>query len=286
MKTNKFFFFIFTALFFTFTACVKDKDKNAEYKTTESYDLKNIAYGSHNQQKMDIYLPKNRNEETKVFVLIHGGGWNAGNKSDFTYMMDNLKGIYPDYAIINLNYRLGSVGSPGYNKQIIDIEKALNHIQGPKYNVSDQYFLIGASAGAHLALLYGYAFDPELQVKGICNLVGPTDLTDPEYTENQILQYGFTNRVGPYTYAQNPSLFEEVSPVTHVSANSPATISFYGGEDPLIPSTQMGLLHNKLDIHNVYNEATMYPGEGHVGWSQFNSTDFALKLFAFINSRF
>src|SRR5690606_5572061 len=92
----------------------------------------------------------------------------------------------PNYGIVNLNYRLGSVSSPGYPKQIHDIEEALRHIQQPEYGLSAQYFLFGSSAGGHLAMLYSYAFDPAHTVKGICNTVGPADLTDPAYTGNNL----------------------------------------------------------------------------------------------------
>src|SRR5688500_1855488 len=59
----------------------------------------NVSYGSHSLQKMDIYLPANRNTtNTKVMVLIHGGGWNAGDKTELTTYVDSLQRRLPDYA--------------------------------------------------------------------------------------------------------------------------------------------------------------------------------------------
>jgi len=284
---NKLLYFALIFVVFTFTSC--KKDENVEYDINKSYSLTNISYGSHGKQKMDIYLPEGRSaESTEVFVLIHGGGWHAGSKNDMTASFDNLKEIYPDYAIINMNYRLGTVSSPGYDKQIKDIKKALEHFQDPKYNVSDEYFLIGASAGAHLALLYGYGFDTHNNVKGICNIVGPSDITDPAFLDGNepYLEYAFATLVGPYTYQQKPELYEEASPVTYISSTSPPTISFYGDADPLIPNSQMTLLHDKLNLYGVDNQATMYAGEGHGNWSYANNLNFILKLYDFINTRF
>ncbi len=292
MKFNKIIaLFLFPALLIASSSCKKDKkDKEEEetpYKTEQAYTLADVSYGNDSQQKMDIYLPANRSASTtKVFVLIHGGGWHAGDKSDFASFFNTLKVYYPNHAIININYRLASVASPGYPKQINDIQAALEHIRLPKYELSSQYFLLGASAGGHLAMLYGYAFDPNHTVKGICNTVGPTDFRDPSYTENILFQYGLTSLVGPYTYAQNPDLYAEVSPAVHVSATSPKTISFFGDSDELIPSTQLGLLHNRLDSVGVYNEATLYAGEGHGGWNQANSADYFTKLANFVNTHF
>jgi acetyl esterase/lipase len=271
------------------TACKKDKKEETEevYKTSQSYTLSDIAYGSNSEQDMDIYLPANRStSSTKVFVLIHGGGWSAGDKADFDYMFTSLKTYYPNHAIININYRLGTSSSPGYPKQINDIQAALNHIQLAKYEVSTQYFLIGASAGGHLSLLYGYAFDANQYVKGICNVVGPTDFTDPSYTDNALYQYALTSFVGSETYTQNPQLHAEVSPALRVTTSSPKTISFYGDQDPLIPSTQMGRLHDELNAKGIINQATMYPGEGHGNWNQAHSNDYVTKLVNFINQYF
>ena len=181
---------------------------------------------------------------------------------------------------------MGTASSPGYPKQINDIQSALTHIELAKYGVSKQYFLFGASAGGHLSLLYGYAFDPNRYVKAICNTVGPVDFTDPAYTDNILFQYGLSSLVGPQTYAQNPQIYQEVSPSFKVTALSPKTISFYGDADPLIPSTQMNLLHDKLDSAGILNQKTMYAGEGHGGWNQANSTDYLVKLVNFINLHF
>lgn len=277
-------------LFIIASSCKKKKNEDEEgitYNTNQAYTLSDISYGTDNRHKMDIYLPANRSAAvTKVFVLIHGGGWSAGDKSDFQYLFNNLKQIYPNHAIISLNYRLGTSSSPGYPKQLNDIQLALDHIQLPKYELAKEYFFIGGSAGGHLSLLFGYTRNQNNYIKGICNTVGPTDFTDPAYTDNALYQYALASFLGPVTYAQNPGLYAETSPAKNVTATSPKTISFFGDSDPLIPSSQMALLHDELTAKGVYNEATMYAGEGHGGWNQTNSTDYALKLANFINQHF
>ncbi len=50
---------------------------------TEKTEL-NVSYGTDASQKMDIYLPPGRTTAaTKAIILIHGGGWSSGDKSDF-----------------------------------------------------------------------------------------------------------------------------------------------------------------------------------------------------------
>jgi len=275
------------------SSCKKDEPETEmpepTYETNQSYTLSDVSYGNDAQQTMDVYLPAGRNSsQTKVFVLIHGGGWSSGDKADYTEFFNSLKGLYPTYAIININYRLATSSSPGYPKQINDIEAALAHAQQAKYNLSAQYMLFGASAGGHLSMLYAYAFDTNHQVKAICNTVGPADLTDTAYTNNILLMAVIGGLVGDavYNYQANESLFIEVSPAKRVTSSSPPTISFYGDADPLVPSSQMPLLHDALDANSVYNEDIMYQGAGHGTWNNEQMQDYVLRIMNFINLHF
>lgn len=275
---------IFLVVVLLFVGSCKKKNTQTEYDVTKAHTLTNISYGTDGQQKMDVYLPANRSAaSTKVFVLIHGGAWSAGDKNDLTSFFNNLKSLYPNHAIININYRLASENSPAYTKQIDDIQKALDEInQTSVYNVSDDYMMIGMSAGAHLSLLYAYAFDPDHHVKGVINTVGPVDFMDPNYMNNPLYWGFYTTLMG-----SNPTtaLIQEVSPAYQVSATSPPTISFYGNNDPLIPSTQMNLLHSRLNNAGVYNQSTMY-NAGHGDWNSVDAVDYVNKMMTFINAYF
>lgn len=283
-------FVFYTTFIFllSFTGCIKENLNNEpEFDPAKTFTLNNVSYGNDPQQKIDIYLPANRSSNsTKVFILIHGGGWVGGDKADFNDLFNTFKSSYPNHAIVNINYRLGTLASPGYPKQINDIQSVIDHIQLNKYDLSSDYFLFGASAGGHLSMLYAYAFDPAHHVKGICNIVGPTDLTDTSYTNHVEYNFVLGGLVGNYTYSQNPAIYAEVSPAKKVTPFSPKTISFYGSLDPLIPVTQMTLLQNALDANGVYSEATMYQGDGHGNWSPANAQDCLLKILNFIEQHF
>ncbi|MFT4152730.1 prolyl oligopeptidase family serine peptidase [Parafilimonas sp.] len=290
---NKFYIGLAAAIIgCTAISCKKEDNNNTEtnYDVTQAYNLTDIAYGSDAQQKMDVYLPANRTSaSTKVFVMIHGGGWSAGDKSDYTSNMTSLKAYYPDHAIININYRLGTQESPGYPKQINDIQAALDEIQKDKYNVSKQYLLYGGSAGGHLSLLYAYAFDSSHYVKGVINTVGPADLTDSSFTGNLILMGVIGGLVGNaiYNYQANQALFIEVSPAKQVTSLSPPTLSFYGDQDPLVPVTQMPLLRAALEDKTVWHYDTIYPGGGHGVWaSEAQNQDYSNRTIEFINQFF
>ena len=235
---------------------------------------------------MDIYLPAGRNSSTKAIILVHGGGWTSGSKADFNYFIPVLKSQFPEHAIVNINYRLATLESPGFPKQIEDIQTLVAHLKTADYSISSDYAFIGASAGAHLSMLYSYHYDDADDVKAVCSIVGPTDFTDPAYTENPLFQNGLTYLVGNYSFEQNPEVFIEVSPAAHVSAESPPTIMFYGGQDPLIPATQSQILRDKLDDFGVYNEWYLYAQGGHGDWDAATMLDFTGKLITFLQVKF
>src|SRR5665647_1775326 len=83
------------------SSCRKEPSAN------EEQIIRDLSYGESAQQKMDIYLPDNRSPAaTKTIVVIHGGGWVEGDKSEMNPYVDTLRKLIPGYAIVNLNYRL------------------------------------------------------------------------------------------------------------------------------------------------------------------------------------
>ena len=152
----------------------------------------NVSYGDNPQQKYDLYLPEGRSsEKTKIIILIHGGGWIDGDKEDMNEYIPILKEKHPNHAIVNINYVLAAPPStPAFPNQFLDVGKVINKLtqESEELELLPEFGLIGASAGAHIALQYDYVYDTDDKVKMICDIVGPTDFTDPFYTENPNFQ--------------------------------------------------------------------------------------------------
>ena len=263
------------------TSCKKEKLPSVIPAQT----IKNISYGSDALQKMDVYLPAGRSVlTTKVIVLIHGGAWSSGDKADFDAYVDTLKRRIPDYAILNINYRLGTGTSNFFPSQENDVKAALEFIvnKSAEYYVSQKIVLLGASAGGHLALLQGYKYASLVQVKAIVDFFGPTDMTDlynnpasPAIPSSSIaLIVGTTPTI-------NPTLYQQSSPITFVSTTSPPTIILQGGLDQLVSPSQSVALRNKLQTMGVVNQYVYYPLENH-GWTGSNLTDSFNKIEAFL----
>jgi dipeptidyl aminopeptidase/acylaminoacyl peptidase len=88
-----------------------------------------------------------------------------------------------------------------------------------------------------------------------------------------------------YGVDASTAYLEEVSPYHQVTASAPPTILFYGGLDPLVPTTQGTDLRDKLQTLGVTHEFTLYPNAGH-GWIGLDLLDTSLKLKAFIETHF
>jgi acetyl esterase/lipase len=245
----------------------------------------NVSYGKHAQQKLDYYLPANRNSnDTKVLVLIHGGGWVGGDKRDFNTTVDSLKNELNDYAIFNINYRLATMsGTNLWPSQLNDVDAAIQFIieNAEAYNINPgKIVLAGASAGAHLALLQAYSSNNEKRIKAVIDLFGPTDMEDM-----------YANATGNFPFllsiflngtpASNKIGYEKASPVKQITKDAPPTLILHGTNDRTVPIRQSELLKSALDKNNVVNQYVTYKGEGH-GWYGKNLSDTYDKMVNFI----
>lgn len=245
--------------------------------------IPNIPYGKSAQQTIDLYLPENRDTAgTKLMVLIHGGAWANGDKADFAPYIAQLKKLLPNYAFANVNYRLFDNGENAFPTQENDIQAAIALLlnRHTEYGYSKQIVLLGASAGAHLALLQGYK---HLAPKAIISFFGPTDLehlyNNPGYPAIPSL----LAQIAGGTPAQNKAQYEAWSPIQFVKPSSAPTLILHGNNDILVPPAQSKLLAEKLEKAGVKHELITYPGVGH-GWKGATLTDSFTKIVSFLQS--
>jgi len=254
-----------------FTACQgthgSPNHNSSVNKSLPAQKFLNVSYGKDSLQRMDVYLPAHRSvATTKSIILIHGGGWNGGSKESFTGYVDSFKKRLPDYAFFNLNYRLVNGGNL-FPTQENDIKQALEFIGSntAEYGVNKEGFvLLGASAGAHLALLQAYKYnDPKIQA--VIDFFGPTDLLSMyQKPWHPLVTYALQLITGA-TPQSNMGIYKESSPLQYVTSNSTPTLIFHGANDNVVDVSQSELLANKLANKGVKHHLVIYPGVGH-GW--------------------
>lgn len=256
----------FVFLLLSFLSCKKEGTV-ADPVTVQASTMLNVSYGSNANQNMDLYLPAARSvSTTKTIIMVHGGAWFAGDKNDLAAFVDTLKRRLPGYAIFNINYRLSTFPNNVFPTQELDVKAAVEYIYSKRtdYLLSDNFVMVGVSAGAHLSLLYAYKYSSPVKIKAVIDFFGPTDMNDLYNNPGSVPQASIATIVGA-TPTSNPLLYQQSSPVNFVNANSSCpTLILQGGADPLVnPVSQSGVLKNKLVTEMVANQLILYPGKGH-----------------------
>ncbi len=236
------------------SSCVFQKPPQSMYT--------NQTYGSYTRNKLDVYLPSVHDTNTAVVILIHGGGWVAGNKTDWT--SEQINSITQNgYAVAAINYRYAD---GDFHHQMQDVQTAIDYINSKAslWQIGKNKFaLMGASAGGHLSLLYGHGFDSSHVVKAVISLCGPTDMGDSvfqQYANNYAIGYVFQQFLGA-TEQANPQVFRDASPVNYHS-NVP-TLLIHGSLDNLVPPAQSQVMFDTLHFYGIATDTTFLGNAGH-----------------------
>tara|TARA_R110000787_G_scaffold17180_1_gene54189 strand:+ start:20537 stop:21439 length:903 start_codon:yes stop_codon:yes gene_type:complete len=278
---------------FTFISCsTEDTTEGSGIIITDPLEAKtilNVSYGPNSQQVYDIYLPNGRSaDNTKVIVLIHGGGWTGGDKLDMGNFVSLIQQYHPDHAIVNINYVLANTNSPfipAFPNQFLDLGTVIDQLilQKEELAILPEFGLIGTSAGAHISLMYDFVYDTHDVVKMVADIVGPTNFTDPFYAENPLFELALNALVDESAYPFGTNYAEVTSPALQVSNTSSPSILFYGNQDPLVPLANGVLLNDNLSNSSITHSFTVYDG-GHGDWDDASMINLQLQLTGFINS--
>ncbi|MGZ3852900.1 MAG: prolyl oligopeptidase family serine peptidase, partial [Flavisolibacter sp.] len=263
-------------------SCKKSDSIDRSAKT-----LTNVSYGTNAAETMDVYLPAGRSmDSTKTIVMIHGGAWVSGDKSDFASFIPVIQQRFPGYAIANINYKLATTTDNHFPTQENDMKAALDYLvqKASDYQLSHNFILLGASAGAHMALVQAYKY-PSPRVLAVVDFFGPTNMVDLYnfYSSNSNDQALFQLLMSG-TPQSNPALYQQSSPINFVTSQSCPTIIFHGTADVIVPLSESVDLKNKLSSLGVPNQMTTYPNVGHEIWPPNIMTDVYNQMEQFIKT--
>lgn len=219
---------------------------------------------------LDVYspAPKDRGAATlrSAIVVVHGGGWNHGAKSDFAPCDRWL--TESDLVVFDINYRLADPKAQ-FPTQLEDVFSALDWIKhhASEYGVDPHRLcLLGRSAGGQLALLAAYKIanssigSDVLPVCAVISLYGPTDLV---WGYNNVCvpdligaRFLLENYLGG-TPKSVPEMYAAASPIMHVSKRCPPTLLFHGNRDHLVSDQHLRFLRDKLNAVGVPCDAVL-----------------------------
>jgi arylformamidase len=175
-----------------------------------------VAFGKAEKQQLDVYSPKDA-KGAPVVLFIHGGEWTKGDKADVSFKPKffNENGV----VFVSVNYRLSPESK--HPAHVSDIAAAIRWVRDHADEIGaagDKIFLMGHSAGCHLATLV--ALDPrhlaavKLAPKDLRGVVawsgGMYDLVERANGEGNYPKYI------RQAFGETESEWRDASPVAHV----------------------------------------------------------------------
>jgi acetyl esterase/lipase len=233
------------------------------------------------KQRVDLYLPKKRNNDKPlpVVALIHGGGWVNGDRLGYAAAAIQFART-GDYAAVGVGYRLTKEAH--WPAQVFDCKAAIRWIRAhaKEYNLDpDKIAVMGSSAGGHLSSLLGTSGDvKELEgdlgpnttfssrVQCVVNLCGPEDFTKAlmfDKEKKPILKDDAVIGLLGGNYEEKHAEAVAASPVTYVSKDDPPFITFHGTADQRVAYRNAEEIHAALQKAGVFSLLVPIIGGGH-----------------------
>lgn len=247
--------------------------------------LQDVSYTSDSDpsRTLDLYLPPHRAGKLPLVILIHGGGWEAGDKRDFGGPCRDF--VRRGYAAASLNYRLSQQAI--FPAPVVDCKAAVRWLRAhaPQYGLDPDRFVVGGhSAGGHLAAFLGVTngdkqFDQgdnlnvRSDVQAVLWFAGVADFVSrvrtPGYESEAAPDSGQSRLIGG-AVLQNTDKAMRASPITYVSRRSAPFLFFHGDRDRAVPVAQAREMHAALRKAGVPAELHILPRADHGGPGYFS----------------
>lgn len=202
----------------------------------------NIQYAEHKSCVLDVAQPIDESQTLRpAIVIVHGGGWSAGDKRDAVYT--NLLVYYAmkGYVTFSVNYRLTQDAE--FPACIEDVERSVAWIRAHASEYGVDSLRIGSyghSAGGHLSLMLG--------VKGLvaCAVGGapPTEIGNPNIP-----------------WSQHPEWW----PIGYIKKDTAPMLILQGSEDPIVRPNLTEDFVEKM--HKVGNKVEYIKDSGQHGFA-------------------
>ena len=229
----------------------------------------NISYGPNSAQVMDICYPPTPSQTTGAFLLIHGGSWSSGDKSDFGSLCGVIARL--GYVGATMNYRMFAAHAT-YADMLADIDLALATYKDTARQDGwpiTQVALMGASAGGYLGLMYAYTRQPAVPIGFVVGMSTPTNFLDPaliqsaddaRYTElSKLLGVDLTKE----SVDARQAALQAASPAYRVTKGAPPTILAHGAKDSVVPYSNAVQMATRLAMAGVPYDLLSYPNSDH-----------------------
>lgn len=230
-----------------------------------------VVFGSGGGRELrcDIYTPAALDAPAPAVLLLHGGGWRAGDRGMMQGYGERLAaegfvGIAPEYRL--------TPESP-WPAQIHDVKEAIRWVRANSADLGideRRIALLGRSAGAHLALLAAGTdgmteFEGSGGNAGVSGSAAAVVAIFPPtlfYTGEER-----TRGASPARALMGDAATDEAAraagPLTHIRPGYPPTFLLHGTADKVVPPSASIVLYEALVAAGVPVELHMYAEQPH-----------------------
>jgi acetyl esterase/lipase len=200
--------------------------------------------GGTENQSLEIFLPASTAKsggKKPVLLLVHGGGWSGGARDALAPHARYFAAL--GWVAVNISYRLTSEPGVTVQKSADDVRAAFDWVkqEAPRRGWdAGRISAFGESAGGQLVCALGVLPpDPQRWRAHSLVLINPVlDLTTLSWSLNTpgVSEGGPVNPANPAAFAKHPA--RAVSPLFHLTADSPPMLVLHGRKDTSVPIAQ------------------------------------------------
>ncbi|MBD1393770.1 alpha/beta hydrolase [Mucilaginibacter sp. ZB1P21] len=216
-------------------------------------DYQTLTYNTDKAEPLTLdFYHSFKDGKRPCIIVVHGGSWSGGDTQQLPELNSHLAA--QGYQVAAINYRM----APKYQTPapVEDIHKVFAYLKAHADSLhidTNNFVLVGRSAGAQIALLSAY-WKPEPGLKGVVDFYGPADMvwgyslpSNPLIMDSRLVM---RNYIGG-SYEDVPQKFIASSPIEFVSKQSPPTLLIHGENDVLVSPIHSMKLDKKLTENNV-----------------------------------
>ena len=212
---------------------------------------------------MDIHVPGDARTDRPAIMLVHGGGWRAGDRTAYTDAAERFASN--GYVAATIDYRLVPAGTYPHAVQDVLCALAYLRVHANDYGIDpDRIAITGYSAGGHLAALAGTGFDNPAHAPdcawGAPGAPNATIASDGVYVFDGSVVADFLGG----TRDAVPERYVSASPIENIRPDLPPMLVIHGTTDAFVPVSQAHALVEAMRDAGNATEYLELSGGGHI----------------------
>lgn len=223
------------------------------FSGVKTVGYKSIPYVKYPDTTLSLdFYPSQIIGKRPCIIVIHGGSWAGGDSQQLPELNSYL--AVRGYNVASINYRM----APRWQTPapVEDVAATLTYLRKHADELhidTDNFVLLGRSAGAQIALLAAYTLNDK-KIKGVIDFYGPADMvwgysipSNPLIMDSRKVMEDYIGG----TEQQVPQKYIACSPIEFVNKQTVSTLMIHGDNDVLVAPEHSRRLNLKLQQNGI-----------------------------------